>query len=136
MAENILLNVTTKPVREEVVCYYTRSNGRNITLLRVVERYYDHPQAPGDALIQKIEIDKVKTVKRHSKEAASLKLLESAQHNISTQNLVITNPHDLFMIAICKEKDKWCPDCYKWYITNHAKCAECSWEFTTPVGER
>lgn len=121
--------MTSKPSLESHCGFITDGDESNISLFRVVKRSYT-----GDDI--KFEVHKIITIERTHKKAAAILLLETAQNNILIDNLVITNPEDFYKLAVCKEKDAWCDNCYKWYITNHVKCNNCGWEFTTPIEER
>lgn len=107
------------------VCLFTKGNTDTITLCRVTKSDTD-----------KLEIEEIVTLDRTHKKAAAMILLENAQDNILIDNLVITNPDDFYKLAVCKEKEYWCESCYKWYITDCAKCGNCGWEFLTSVEER
>jgi hypothetical protein len=78
----IILNVTEQPTKKVHLAYYTVRDGDQISLKEVYEAYYPHPQAPGAAVVSRIEIRMVKKALCPSTEAAPLVLLENAQFNI------------------------------------------------------
>jgi hypothetical protein len=80
-SKGILIQVDTDPRKEDHIAFQVRKEGYNLVLEEIVDRYYEHPDSGGMALIQKIEI------KRHPenntpKYQAALELLDYAQKNI------------------------------------------------------
>lgn len=114
----ILINVENKPVEEKHICWFTRRHSENnrpvITLCRVVERGYTHPDSDGQALIHRFETDNVKTLGVNDYDASSLKLLE---HSINTIDQLFTArdttcKHENLNFEDIDEGDTvLCPDC-------------------------
>jgi hypothetical protein len=92
--ENILLNVTSDPVKIKHISWRVERDTihNTITLYEIRECYYPHPQAPDHALIQRLEENNLLQVLLNSPEGASLKILEYALANttlmVKNMNLV------------------------------------------------
>uniref|UniRef100_A0A6M3LHN8 Uncharacterized protein n=1 Tax=viral metagenome TaxID=1070528 RepID=A0A6M3LHN8_9ZZZZ len=86
--ENILINITTEPIKYKHISWNVEIRGREIILYQIVENIYKHPDAPEHATISKIEEEKVLSYNIIDKKAASLFLLKNALDNIS--NFIVT----------------------------------------------
>jgi len=85
MHENLLICITTEPVKVRHVCWYTQIdifNSNKINLYEVVEEWHPHPQAPKEATIPIYQTYFIKSVFRSNPTGAALSLLEAANENI------------------------------------------------------
>lgn len=81
--QNILLNVTGDPIKKKHISWRVErdTTHNTITLYEIQECHYPHPQAPDQALIQRLEENCLLQVPLNSFEAASLQILEYALAN-------------------------------------------------------
>ena len=78
----IIINVSEEVIKEKHICYFTQikeCEGK-IALYEVYEAFYKHPEAPEQALIQRIETRVIAAFNRNSVKASNLILLEAANN--------------------------------------------------------
>lgn len=83
----IIINEEEKPIKKRHIGWTYRvdpsSTMGDLILIEIVECYYKHPEAPENALIQKIELIDIDKIKYIEEKAAPLHLLKNASENIS-----------------------------------------------------
>jgi hypothetical protein len=79
------INNETAPVRTKHICWYTKDNGREITLFELVENFYEHPQAPDCALFPVYETVRHNTFIKGEHKASPLTLMQHMQATVSLQ---------------------------------------------------
>lgn len=79
------VNSSQEPIREEHVCFYVQPavmhKEKYLQLIEVIKKFYPHPEAPTDMMVELLTTRVVKTIKKDTSEAASLILLQAAQDN-------------------------------------------------------
>ena len=79
------INTEQTPIKEEHICYYTKSSKDEISLFEVKKVYYLHPDTD-EAMVFIMVDDKIKTVKKSMLfDASPMILLESAQMNMKSR---------------------------------------------------
>ena len=86
MKTDILLCVTTEPIKVKHICWFCVENKTfgesSITLCELVEETHPHPQVPQDAIIHIFQVYNRKTVRDNNPEGAAILLLKNANLNI------------------------------------------------------
>lgn len=82
-SKNVLINITTDPVETKHISWHVFEDGNSIVLLEIVENYYNHPEAPGYALISKIETVVKDRVTKGSIKSSPLNQLKDALNTIN-----------------------------------------------------
>lgn len=108
--ENILINITSKPKRQKIICHYIDKQQINkLKLMRVVENYYVHPDCES-ALVQVIKTECIRTYSINDSHLAGFsasKLLEFAQDNINNSfNNNVNNSFKVFEKGNFYDADK------------------------------
>jgi hypothetical protein len=85
MPKIILLNPEEEPLKKNHISWKVEKDDHNneITLYEIIECLYDHPQAPGEALIPRIEVERVITYKMSREEAAPLLIFDFTSTNLN-----------------------------------------------------
>lgn len=65
MKTDILINITKDPVFSKNISWVVNESGDNIVLYEIVESYYEHPDAEGQALIPKLEMIEIERIKKN-----------------------------------------------------------------------
>lgn len=81
----MIINIENeKLLKEKHICWFTQDKGEEVQLIEVIERTYQHPQAPEHATISQFELIFHYKEKRVNKYLSShLELLEQIQNTIS-----------------------------------------------------
>lgn len=77
-----IINIPKLPLHKKHIAWVVKEDQDNLLLQRVVECFYEHPEAPEWAKISRIEIEQVKKVNKNSKEAAPLFQLLNGEKTI------------------------------------------------------
>ena len=82
MIQCCFINTEDTPIRAEHICYFTRKESNDqIVLCEVYKEYYDHPDAPGEALVSVVLTRSIRSYSRHEQRAAPVIIMEAAQNN-------------------------------------------------------
>lgn len=95
---NIILMNTDEncPVKTVHICYYVEKRNRigdpdALVLKEVVERHYNHPEAPGRATISRTEIDEIASIPASSYKSDPLKILLWSESTVGSIFGVVGN---------------------------------------------
>ena len=87
----IQICINTEPVKDRHVGWKVEVvEGKHFVLYEIVERFYDHPDAEGMALIQRYEVDEKVRYRINDPRASSLQLMYSIQNTISREESPLT----------------------------------------------
>jgi hypothetical protein len=78
------VNTEDPPVKSEHVCWFTNSQGQKVALHEVYREYFNHPDAPEDAIVSVTQTRLVRVYDRTNKRAANIVILEAAQNACSS----------------------------------------------------
>lgn len=73
------INIDQTPISTHHICYFTKDEGQEISLMQVVEETYPHPDASEHAVLTITRVRTVKTRKRIEFNAAHFLLMEAQQ---------------------------------------------------------
>lgn len=76
------ININVKPLKELHLTYSYIERDDEIILTEIVERFYNHPQAPDHAMISLLEEKRLKFYKKNDTQSAQVHLLKWANENI------------------------------------------------------
>jgi hypothetical protein len=84
---NIIINIEEEIITKKHISYYVKIDNPKITLYEIYESYYTHPNSKTQALISRIETEKVKSYNVNELKAAPLMLLYHALNNINIKEI-------------------------------------------------
>lgn len=83
----IIINVEEDMIEKKHISYYVKIDNQKITLYETYEAYYIHPNSKNQALISRIETEKIRTYNINEIKAAPLMLLNHALNNIKIKEI-------------------------------------------------
>jgi hypothetical protein len=83
----IIINIEENIIEKKHISYYVKLDNPKITLYEVYEAYYIHPDSENQALISRIETEKISSYNVNELKAAPLMLLNYALNNIKIKEI-------------------------------------------------